>query len=1503
MRQGSGRRVRGQGRRVENGAAVDVGLGHAVARRAGRGRAGGERRDGAGHGRERVGHGDVAQCHVARIGHVERVGQDVAGLGETGAECALGKGRGGLRRACHGHAVGPGDRAARRCNGRHVGRVGQRSRIHIGLGQRVAARAARGRGWRERRDRADHTADQRVGDEYIVQRDIARIAKVEGEAQRFTRGRKCRVQRDLVERDRWRARAVHGHRNGRGHERAIGGESLVGDGARIHIGLRDRVVRLANLRRAGHEIACETVDRADAVVLDAGRARQGQIAVIAQREAIAQHVARRREVCVERLFGDGQGGVLVGGNGLGHLRRGRAATGRGRQIGDLACIDVGLGRRVAGGAGQRRRRRETASGKRRAGHVGDAVVRDRDRIRQGRVARIGDDVFVSRDIAGQLEVHGCGGLGHAHGGRLVGVHRRGGRRRGERAAGRRAGRGRDVGHLACIDVGLGDGVGRGAGDRLPRIQHGVAIALPRHVAADRRDAVIAEHQIGDRDIARVRDEVGVVQHVARRGKGRRVRRLDEGERGELLGVDRVRGCRIGQRAACRRAGRGRDVGHRARIQIGLGDGVGARADHGLAGIERVVAIALRGHGADHVVDPVIRDGYRADADIAGVRQGVAIGQHVADRVEARLVGRLGKGEFGRLRGAHGRAGVGRRGAAAHRAGRVGQRARVQIVLRDGVVHGAGERGIRRKAARGQRVAHHGARRLHAVVVHGDRVRERDVARIGDGEVVGQDLAERVEGRVARDLHQRQRRHLVGVDGRRVGRRGERAAGRRAGQGRHIGHRTRIDVGLGDGVGGGARRARTRRQRGDGAGDSRDPVVRHGDAVDAHIAGVGDVVFVVERVADRRKGRIQRALDQRQHGRLRRADRGGVGERGQRAASRRGRQRRRIGHRARIEIGLGDRVRARAGRGLARGERGDRAGDSGDPVIGDGHAADADIACVGHVVFIGQRVAHGRECRVQRALGEAQGGRGRFGLHARIRRGRRQRAGLRVRIHARRVGDGSARIDIGLSHRVGRRERGTVADIEHGHAGRADGGQRSRAAVDVADAHIAQRGIAGVGRRVGVGDRFADAEARRLGRGLGEAEARRGHFRPDARARIDGAERARRRGGVNGRRIGDRRARIDVGLGEGVGRGEGRTIAGGEARHAGRADGGQRTRAGVDVRHGDGVQPDIAGVGNDIGIGDRVARRQVGRDVRRLSQRGRWNGRGHAHGLVCRDGRQRAACGRGAQRGGVGDRILRVDVGLLHGVAGREGDAVADGEAGNAGGRDGRERSCRGVRIGHRHAGQRDRARIRGDVGVGDRIASAQPGRVRRGLGEGHGGRGVGERDRSVRIHGRQRAARRRGAEARRVGDRTARIHIGLGDRVGGRERRIIAGREAGDAGGRDGGQRARAVVHVAHADVLQRDIARIGDSIAVGHDIAERGVGGNARRLGERGCRRWRSGRHGGRPGRRGEDASRRGRIERGRVGDRRARIDICLLHDIGRRERHAVAHGERGDAGRRDGR
>ena len=184
------------------------------------------------------------------------------------------------------------------------------------------------------------------------------------------------------------------------------------------------------------------------------------------------------------------------------------AAGDGR-VGDRASVQVGLGDRVTGGAGQRRPGSERRD--RRTGLVGGQIVRHRERAVERNPAGVGHEIAIADHLAKRVVDRGRSrfrdgqALWHRRGDRC-GSRRRNHGYSGERAAGHSR-----VGDRARVQVGLRDRVAGGAGQRLARAER-----RDRRAGFVRGSIVVHREWAGERDSAGVGHQVVVADFIAQR---------------------------------------------------------------------------------------------------------------------------------------------------------------------------------------------------------------------------------------------------------------------------------------------------------------------------------------------------------------------------------------------------------------------------------------------------------------------------------------------------------------------------------------------------------------------------------------------------------------------------------------------------------------------------------------------------------------------------------------------------------------------------------------------------------------------------------------------------------------------------------------------------------------------------------------------------------------------------------------------------------------------------
>ncbi len=316
---------------------------------------------------------------------------------------------------------------------------------------------------------------------------------------------------------------------------------------------------------------------------------------------------------------------------------------------------------------------------------------------------------------------------------------------------------------------------------------------------------------------------------------------------------------------------------------------------------------MRGDGAGNACNPVICYAHICNAHIAAIRQAIAIAQRIADGVKVGFRRFFDQAQRRALRGGHGVRGISRCCRPVCRTRRIGDAACIQIILANLIIHLARQRCARGQSACGQSVADHHTRGLDLVIVNRNRIGDRDIARIGHGEIIGDDIPNSGHSCGPRRFDEGQGWHLIGVDGFRICRRGERTARRSARCGGNVCDRAGIQISLRDSVGRRTRRRRARGQSRDRAADRGNTVIRDANRCDLDIARIGNVIFVSQRVADSRKGRCRRALINGQAWRLCAVNGCGICRRGQCAARWRAGHTGNVCDRTRIQIVLRDGV--------------------------------------------------------------------------------------------------------------------------------------------------------------------------------------------------------------------------------------------------------------------------------------------------------------------------------------------------------------------------------------------------------------------------------------------------------------------------------------------------------------------------------------------------------------------------------------------------------------------
>ena len=411
------------------------------------------------------------------------------------------------------------------------------------------------------------------------------------------------------------------------------GGGLVDDGARVDIGLRDRV-----RRRGRHRLSRRQSLRRPRPGGDGDRTESGQR--VGDDDVVESHVARvghREGIChdITGLIDSGGGMRLLDDEcrsrrerhrrpiAVGHGRTCRRVSGGGRGVDDASTVDIGLREGVGRGSRHCLARRESVRGT-------EPVVRDGGQTcqrvahtdtREGDVSGVLNDECVRDGRAGTVARGRGGRLGHRDrrgrrefDGRVVGAGRG---RPGGRPPSRRCG----VHDRPGIEVGLGERIARGARDRLARGED-AGCAGPRTGRDGDRSGPeqrVVQVYARQRDVAGVRDHEGVLDLVARD------RAVDE--RSRLVQLDAR--CRLKRNVHVidaldldvggRGPRRGRRVRGVARVDIRLGQRVGRGAADRLPGREH--SLCTRPTGERDGRQPRLRVGHgdAVEGDVSGVR--------------------------------------------------------------------------------------------------------------------------------------------------------------------------------------------------------------------------------------------------------------------------------------------------------------------------------------------------------------------------------------------------------------------------------------------------------------------------------------------------------------------------------------------------------------------------------------------------------------------------------------------------------------------------------------------------------------------------------------------------------------------------------------------------------------------------------------------------------------------------------------------------------------------
>ena len=281
-------------------------------------------------------------------------------------------------------------------------------------------------------------------------------------------------------------------------------------------------------------------------------------------------------------------------------------------------------------------------------------------------------------------------------------------------------------------------------------------------------------------------------------------------------------------------------------------GHSVRCRTGRGGIRRE-----RRHRTAHSTDPVIRDCDARDSHVSNISHDICIGERVAHCSIIALARRLHHAQFRRKCRVHlriiresrkccpvGKFGVER--------GRIHDRAGIHIGLGDRVLTGTG-RGLSRGQS-GQRAIHGANQRIRNA-----DIRECQIARIRNIKFKDENITGLSEGRGDRAFFKCGLRLTIAGGGHRIGWRNRRAGGRIArGVGR-VDDFAGIHIRLGDGI---ARRTDRRLCRREGrhrTTDRTDERVIYAHTHQGHIACILQIKFVINCVANHRKGRCRGAL--------------------------------------------------------------------------------------------------------------------------------------------------------------------------------------------------------------------------------------------------------------------------------------------------------------------------------------------------------------------------------------------------------------------------------------------------------------------------------------------------------------------------------------------------------------------------------------------------------------------------------------------------------------------
>ncbi len=418
---------------------------------------------------------------------------------------------------------------------------------------------------RETRNRTDLIVDDL---DRVRQGDITRIFDFERIGNHLTHGRIGRRCRRLAHFQGRVGIGRNGFRIWCGRGGPVGRRRNVGDDTNIQMILRNHEVS-----RTGQTIPwCQaarrqgrTINRRNPVIRHADRCCDRNVTRIGDDILIAHNIAWQVEVdrgcrLVDfKLANAGRKDAL--------LNRWRCdiPVSSGRQIRHRTRINIGLRDRIITRAGDRRARRKTAAWQGRTANSRDFVIRNRDRICQRDVTRIGHIIFVRDDVARHVECLAQRALNNGKGWALIR---------------------RDTG---CV---RGGACATTAGDRDIRDHAGVQIRLSNHIsrrtgqggiqgqtasrqgrAVDRCNLIIGNRdRVCQRHITRIAHIIAVGEHITHGVESAVQRRFCHAKIRILSPVHSLRDLR---RACSRNAGC-RQIGDRPRIHIGLSDRVRRR---------------------------------------------------------------------------------------------------------------------------------------------------------------------------------------------------------------------------------------------------------------------------------------------------------------------------------------------------------------------------------------------------------------------------------------------------------------------------------------------------------------------------------------------------------------------------------------------------------------------------------------------------------------------------------------------------------------------------------------------------------------------------------------------------------------------------------------------------------------------------------------------------------------------------------------------------------------